>query len=196
MKRWFLGVLFCLTVTGCKAEGDPRILWMSFSTYHSSPVVVTSFTLNGSEMIVLPDVVAGLADLPEPRSGNGGRLVDLPPDVGDGRMTFMAEWVELLTGRAWSAQVSADIGDLQDVSDGAVEAMAIFGPNGLFILASDPLPVSATDFELNDLSKQCATYRPENDRDLTSEAETLGLVEFLALDYPPVTNPECPDPEN
>lgn len=183
--------LAALALASCVDE--PRNMTLGFNSYWASPVVLTEVLLNGQPVGFMPEVVAGAADNGEPRFPGGTYAVDYP--TGGGKVQVEARWVELLTDRAYAAEVSAPVGEFRRDEPDTIYIVPIFGPNGLLILMSDPYPRSATDFDTKDVAQVCGARTPEADTDFAARRnEFAGLEDALASDYPPVTAPVCPDP--
>lgn len=180
-----------LALASCVDE--PRNLRLGFNSYWASPVVLTEVLLNGQPVGFMPEVVAGRADNGEPRFPGGIYSIDYPP--GNGEVRVKASWVELLTRRAYAAEVSAPLDAFRRDEPDSIYIVPIFGPNGLLILMSDPHARSETDFDTNDVAQVCGTRTPEADTDFAARRnDYAGLEEALASDYPPVGAPVCPDP--
>lgn len=187
-----LGILFAtLLLSACRLGGDPSGVVVSFSTYASTPVVVTEFSLNGTNLGLLPIVAVGLADQDHPRlAGTGEMSVGYPK--GGSTLRLEAEWVELLTDRAWRAQVDVAVDTLETIPTDRVRLMPIFGPNGLMIVASDPVPTSQSDTRENDVARICGTRHETGDTDFAAKPrEYPGLFEALERSYPPQGTSNC-----
>lgn len=134
MSRSALMGLSLLSLMGC--ERSASTVSLAFSSYESTPVVVTGFALNGSEFGMLPMVVDGRADTARPNEG--ASRMDMPVGSGSGSsIAVRAEWTELTTGRAWEGVLSVPVQQLAAIDPSRVEMMPVFGPDGLLIVTSD-----------------------------------------------------------
>jgi hypothetical protein len=187
-----------LALAGCQ-ETEPRLMTLSFSSYGATPAVVLDFQVNGVSAGIFPTVVAGEADGDGRRAGSGSYGLDYPAG-GSGTVTLRAEWVELFTQRAWRSEITAPLSEFSrettfDRGD-TLLLMPVFGPNGLMLVTSDPIPTTATDDRRVDVAQTCGTRLPEADFDYTANPSALPqLGELLDFDYPEVAAPACPDPE-
>nr|WP_321461760.1 hypothetical protein [uncultured Cohaesibacter sp.] len=175
--------LFLATVAGCR-QGDPAGLDLSFSSYAQTPVVLTEFRVN--DVVLMPGerLVQGLADLNRPHENAGVSVWTMRLD-GDGEILFEASWVELLSHRAYHAEIAVPVRQLQRNALDHVEMMPVFGPGGLLVIASDPMPQTGTEAELHDAGQICAERQPEKDRDYTKDPTALPMLkEILDFDRP------------
>ncbi|WP_319412146.1 hypothetical protein [uncultured Cohaesibacter sp.] len=181
--------LFLATVAGCR-QGDPAGLDLSFSSYAQTPVVLTEFRVN--DVVLMPGerVVQGLADLNRPHENAGVSVWTMRLD-GDGAILFEASWVELLSHRAYHAEIAVPVRQLQRNALDHVEMMPVFGPGGLLVIASDPMPQTGTETEIteiteiHDAGQICAERQPEQDRDYTEDPTELPMLkEILDFDRP------------
>ena len=188
-----LALSLALALAGCR-EGEPRSLTLGFDSYGAAPVVVTFFQINGADTGLVPTVVAGMADDGNPRFASATYGGDYPRGDG-GVVRVEARWVELLTSRAYAAEVSAPLDAFDRRDPDTLYIVPVFGPNGLLLVTSDPITDSATDFTLNDVTRACGSRMAEADTDYAADPTALArLQEIMALDFPVVTDPECPDP--
>lgn len=134
MSRMTLIGLSFLALVGCE-RSSPKVS-LAFSSYESTPVVVTGFALNGSDFGMLPMVVDGRADTARPNEG--ASRMDMQAGAGSGSsIAVTAEWTELTTGRTWQGALSVPVQQLETVEPERVEMMPVFGPDGLLIVTSD-----------------------------------------------------------
>lgn len=189
--RWVQALCVVLGVAGCQG-GDPDTLVLTFGTFASSPVVLKAVSVNGTPVAYSP-VIATEADQLTPRTSYT-QLLDYPGAGQGGNVTVSVTWVELLTHKAWQAEVAGPVSAFARYSDGqnALRLGPVFGPNGLMILTSDPIPTSATDSPLVDVARVCGARVAALDVDHTANPEELSLTELLQANFPPVTNAECP----
>lgn len=186
-----------LALAGCR-EGEPRLMSLSFSSHTASPAVLLDFQVNGVTSGIFPTVVAGEADNDEHRAGGGVYGLDYPAG-GSGSIRLEAEWVELFTQRGWRAEVTIPLAGFSrettfDRGD-TLLLMPVFGPNGLMLVTSDPIPTSAGDIRQVDVAQVCGSRLPEADFDYTADPSALAqLSELLAFDFPAVAASNCPDP--
>ncbi|MFV0409256.1 MAG: hypothetical protein ACK5LJ_06045 [Paracoccus sp. (in: a-proteobacteria)] len=111
-------------------------LTLSFGAYESSPVVLTHFAIEEPLAETQTVIVSGKADRAMPRT-SGSNALSLPEDAGrDGKWRISAQWVELMTDRAWRGEISVPVSQLTRAYD-AYELNVIFGPNGLLLIGSD-----------------------------------------------------------
>ncbi len=189
------GVLLAvMALSGCRTE-PPDSMALSFGTYSSSPVMMLDFTINEQSVPVgFPSVQQGNADLYPDRTSSGFYMIGWPGDTSVAQIDV--KWVELLTYRAYSAQINVDTAVLPRVPSLGVqvEVQVIFGPHGLMILAGE-LPGSKP--EPVDLAQACGTRQPALDEDFTGDPLAhAGLTEALQIDYPPVAaETACPEPD-
>lgn len=187
--------LLLLMLSACRASSEPEGVTLSFGTYAASPVIITDFRLNGIPVHSFPLLENSEVDQIHPRVG--GALYSLPYPSGENAQTLQisAAWVELLTHRAFTADLEVSVGQLQTLGPDQVRMMPVFGPNGLLLITSDPQPGTGmgTDMGTADLARVCGTRAPLADRDFTGAADAMGgLREALGFDYPAVRTPECP----
>jgi hypothetical protein len=147
--------------------------------------------VNGGQVLA-DQVVYALADQEMPRS-NGNNILNYPPHRSGSNVTVSATWVELRTNKAWRATVSAPVSSfvLEPATSG-IRMAPVFGPNGLLILTSDPIPTSATDIAKVDVAKACGTREPTADFDETRDAQIVGVADMRSFEVPAVSAPECP----
>lgn len=154
MLRAALTALIAFGLVACGKP--PSAVSLAFSSYESTPVVVTKFSLNGSELGLLPVVVDGRADTMRP--SEGASRMDMPVGSGSGSsLSLKAEWTELTTGHAWQGAVSVPVDKLATTNQGRVEMMPVFGPDGLLIVTSDPLPQGEQGGQTVDVAQVCGT---------------------------------------
>lgn len=190
MKRLILlfTPLFC---SGCLGGASADTMALMFSSYWSSPVVVTHFAMEGPLGEIHPEIASGRADGDGARSG-GAALLGPPADVGrDGLWHLSAQWVELPTDKAWRAEVDIPIKDLTIVR-GSYELNVIFGPNGLLLIGSDKSG-STPDFHV-DIVRTCGQRVPAADTAWRLRTGYFTGLPIIMKDLPPVTAPECPFP--
>lgn len=187
--------LLLVLLSACRASGEPEGIALSFGTYASSPVIITDFRLNGEPAQHFPLLENSEVDQISPRVGGAIYSIAYPPGDSPDSLQISASWVELLTHRAFSADLAVPVKELQTLAPDQVRMMPVFGPNGLLLVTSDPQP-SASDAPKADLARICGRRMPSADRDFSDAADTLGgLSEALGFDYPAVHDPECPMPE-
>ncbi len=189
-------LLVALALAACKEGRDPERLDLNFGSFEASPAILLDFRINGKTLGHFPTVESSRADTETPR-GNGGASLSYPPGDPPGRITITAEWVELFTHKAWRAEFDLRTADFtwHEVLD-QIRVTPVFGPNGLIIIASDPIPKSA-DVVTKDIARLCGTRAPEADFDFARRPDQIAqLPELLEFDFPPVTDPECPYPED
>lgn len=196
MSRSAMGMLaLVLALAGCKGDRPPG-LSLRFNTLSPAPVVLTAISFDGATPGAGMGVIAGRAEETRPGGGGGSVSLSLPKGAAD-HIEVHAEWSELLTGRGWQAKFDLPLADLQRDGMGNAELMPVFGPNGLLIVTSDPLPKSAGDRRMKDILQLCATRDPAGDKDWRAQPDELpGQSDILALPHPPVTDPVCPLPED
>jgi len=191
------GALLAVTLlAGCREDGLPAGMSLSFGSYAASPVVLLEARVNGQPVEWPGYLVAGMADSTTPR-GSGISLLDYVPAENPREVHVAMTWIEVMTSRAWRAEVVAPLSAFARApGTGSVEVTPIFGPNGLMIVASDPVPTSATDIPLVDVARLCGKRVPALDADLLARpADTVNLQTILDLGVPPVTGAECPAAE-
>lgn len=185
---------------GSCTPGEPARLNLSFSSYASTPVVLTGYRLNGHALLMpaVPSLVAGVADVEWPRVGGGLYALAYPrgddPDV----LTLELEWVELLSGHAFRAEADVPLAKLSGESGVSVEVMPIFGAGGLLIIASDPVPTSTGPEPVVDVLRLCGMRVPEADQADIAQSDTIiGVADWMAWWHSPDAirsndvDPEC-----
>lgn len=192
MKAWLAASVAAFALLACQGNaGDPRSLLLEYGTYAASPVVLLDVQINGQPVPMSP-VIFTLADQETPRASYS-HLLSFPPAPAPGTVTVSVTWVELLTDQAWQAEVTAPLAAFdRDTTIDQIRMAPVFGPNGLMILISDPVPTSATNIPQVDVARVCGTRQPAADFDYTADPGELGLTELLQFDFPAVTSPECP----
>jgi hypothetical protein len=188
--RWLCLIGAALGVAACQ-PGEPDRMLMTYGSYASSPVVLLEVLVNGVPSAHGP-VAYSKADIETPRTSDYN-AVSYPPSLTSGQVVVSATWVEIFTAKAWTAEVTAPLSDLD--YEGATDSVAmgpVFGPNGLMILTSDPVPKSATDIPTVDVARVCGDRVASLDADYTKDKENVFVTDILNFTYPPVTDPECP----
>lgn len=164
---------------------------VSFGSLAASPVVVTRMSVNDGDFNVVPVLVDAWSDEVMPRS-NGVYSMQY---AGGDDLALDIAWVELLTGRAYSASISVPVEELEQEGDSLYFA-PVFGPNGLLVVTSDPVPTSAENQPTRDVAQVCATRMPEGDTDYRAAPDSLpDLAAILADQRPPAGDAACPAPE-
>lgn len=186
--RLFAGAALVSLLSACWGSGA-GMMSVSFSAYTNRPIVLTRMMVNGTPMPLIPFVVRGRAEVARPQAGSRRSLLRYPRGKS-GLMELDMVWIELPAGTAYSAQVEVPLGALQKGDGAEFEFMPVFAPGGLLIIASDPVPKSASDRTIRDVLRHCAVRAPEFDFDYTKEPRELpGLFEALqtavALPSPP-----------
>ncbi len=177
---WITGFL----LLGACVPGDPEGIALRFSTYVQSPVVVQEFRVNGKLMWPGEIPVQGLSDLYRPHDNAGVKYLSLDID-GRGSLRIVATWVELLTHEAYRAEVAVPVQELQRSASGYAEVMPVFGPGGLLLITSDPIPETPDSTETHDAGRVCGTRAPELDKDYAKDPLSLpALKETLEYDRP------------
>ena len=186
--------MLLLALAGCRDEG-PQIYGLSFGSFSASPVVVTRLAVNGQDFQPLPLLVDARSDQVMPRANAG--LYSQPLAAGrDGQIALDLGWVELPTGRAFGATVQVPVQELQRSGPDNVQLAPIFGPNGLLVITSDPVPQSGSDQPIHDLAQLCAARSPDEDTDYRATPDSLpDLANVLAEQRPGFGDPTCPEPE-
>tara|TARA_R110000737_G_scaffold111883_1_gene144911 strand:- start:406 stop:978 length:573 start_codon:yes stop_codon:yes gene_type:complete len=189
MLRLSLALLATLSLSACRL-GQPSQMVLSYSAYTGRPVVLTEMSVNGTAMAMIPAVVNGRADTSKPRVGSLNQLLGYPAGKA-GEMQLDMTWVELPSGAAYHAVVQVALKDLQRSSNG-VEFMPVFGPGGLLIIASDPVPKGPGDKITRDVLRTCATRTPDADRDYAATPRELpALSEALDMVDPSPATSTC-----
>lgn len=193
MIRASIGLGVLLALVGCGA-GKPQIYGISFGSFAASPVVVTRLTVNGRDFRQLPLLVDARSDEVMPRANSGHYSQPLAGGQG-GQIELELGWVELPTGRAFAASVQVPARELQQGGARNVQLAPIFGPNGLLLITSDPVPQSRHDQQTHDLVQLCAARNPDEDRDYRTAPDSLpDLANVLAEPRPGFGDPVCPGP--
>jgi len=191
-----IAVFVLLGAAAC--ERKVMVYSLTYDAYDSSPVIVTEIRLFGDVADYAPLVAYGQANLMAPR-GPGANLRFLTTPMPS-PVEIQIEWTELLTGRAYTAGVTAELDsfDLRRAVNGYSTAITpVFGPNGLLIIASDPIPTNAETIETNDVVKICGTRLASADKDWRSDTDKdtiLGHDIGYAYEFakPQAGIPECP----
>jgi len=194
--RSFLAAIAIIALLGAgTCQHKVTSLVITTGSYSSTPVIINSLYVNGTRYRFERHVVAGMSDKMTPR-GTGSWLVTVPDGISD-PVRVKTEWTELLTGRAYSTSIEAPLDkfDIRRLGSGWYETTItpIYGPNGLLVIASDPIPTSADDIPKNDVARICGVRVPSADKDWRTEVDNVAqLKETYNFNYPPVENPECP----
>lgn len=183
-----------LALPGCFGD-QPDSYGLSFGSYSASPVVVTRLAVNGRDFQMVPLLVDARSDEVMPRASGG--LYSLPwPKGRDGQAALEVTWVELPTSRAYTASAQVAIADLMRGASNTVYLAPVFGPNGLLLVTSDPLPQSESDQPTRDLAQLCAARSPGDDVDYRATPDSLpDLANVLAERRPGFGDTICPQPE-
>ncbi len=191
MTRIALLVAF-LSVVGCRTAADGDALSLSFSSYRSTPVVLTHFAIEQPLAPTQKIIPGNSADIGPPRSGSFS-VLNVPIDAGrDRKWRVSARWVELPTDRAWEAQVDVPIDDLT-IEYRQYAVNVIMGPNGLLLIGSDKAGIKPSD--LVDVVRTCGKRVPSDDKAWRRETGYFPQLPFvMGKPLPPVRNPECPNP--
>lgn len=198
--RSLVTVFFIVTFLGAGAcQRKVTSLSLSTGSYSSTPVILTEMRVNGVLYRFEGHVVAGMSDIMMPR-GSASWSITIPEGLSD-PVRIETSWTEILTNRAYSATIEAPLKkfDVYQIGQGWYKTTItpIYGPNGLLVIASDPIPTSADNIPKNDVARICGVRVPSADKDWRSEVNNVGghLKNAYARTYPPVENPECPDLE-
>lgn len=191
-------LLITLTLMGAwPAHADPDEMLLGFGSYASTPVIITGFRLNDRQPIHFPMLENSEVDQLRPRVGSGRYALAYPKGADDQRLRIKAEWVELLSNRAWQAELDVEIARLDRARPDQVALMPVFGPNGEFLITSDPVPDPAGKVILNDVLRTCGSRNPAKDHDYRAAPSAIaGLAEALSFTYPPASDPACPAPKD
>lgn len=185
-------LLTSLSCSGCLAGPSADHMALMFSTYWSSPVVVTHFAIEGPIGEIHPEIPGGRADNGGARSA-GAALLGAPMDVGgDGLWHLSAQWVELPTDKAWRAEVDIPVEKLT-VSRSSYQLNVIFGPNGLLLIGSDKIGNTPADHV--DIVRSCGQRVPAADEKWRLKTGHFPGLPIIMKDLPTVTSPECPFPK-
>ena len=110
----------------------------------------------------------------------------------NGTLQIEAVWVELLTHEAFRAEIVVPVLELQRSASNFAEMKPVFGPDGLMLITSDPLPETAVSTLIHDVGRVCGTRIPELDQDYTLEPLALpALKETLEYDRPAGVGKGC-----
>lgn len=186
--------LFALALlAGCKSSTDASALSLMFSTYWSTPVVLTHFSIEMPLGPVPEFIPGGRADRGPPRNA-GSSVGGVPLDAGDdGLWRVSARWVELTTDHAWEAEVDVPIEEL-NLNFSHYALNVIMGPNGLLLIGSDKAGEGLSG--IKDVARICGHRVPSDDKAWRLTAGELpGLSIIMKNDRPPVTNSECLSPQ-
>ncbi|MEP4198652.1 MAG: hypothetical protein ABJL99_23765 [Aliishimia sp.] len=190
MMRLICALILAFGLSACRF-GSPDSISIAFSAYASTPVVVTDMSVNGQRFNFFPKVVRGKGDTNRPMEGAGRMLLGYPK--GSSEMALEISWVELLTQRAFRATTLVSLKSLEISASGAAEFMPVFGPGGLLIVASDPIPKTAQDKTIVDVARVCAERDISADTDFAADpGEFAGLLEAVEATYPAAAASECP----
>jgi hypothetical protein len=189
--RWLTGAALTIGLAACQ-DAEPAYVLLTYGSYAASPVVVKDVTMNGAP-VAHGAIAATEADMTTPRTTDYHTL-GYPPATDRTQVTLSATWVEVFTHKAWTATVTGPLSAFaRGSATDTILVGPVFGPNGLMVLTSDPLPTSATDIPQVDIARVCGTRTAEADFDYTADPGQLpGLPEMLQFSFPPVTAPECP----
>lgn len=169
-----------LFLAGCWKQTLPHQMNFSTGAFSYAPVLATKVRIGDTIALERPRVVTGLADTMRPRTVGHATL---QWDVQDTVVRVQAEWIELLTNRAWRAEAELPVDELLQLLEGTAEILVIFDANGRMIVGSDPLPTDGPTMDLIDI---CGVRVPQMDRDIAAEAnDHAKLVSALAFDFPP-----------
>ncbi|WP_066710000.1 hypothetical protein [Celeribacter ethanolicus] len=189
MTMRFLALAGTLLLSGCIPSGPKRVD-LSMTSFSYSPVLITQADIADVYREPIPTVRFGMADIEAPRSTETMSLTR--PLSGTDEFQITAQWVELLTNRAWQASVTVDPRELTTIRDDRVDLILIFGANGHLVIGSD----DDSKHINKDVAETCGLRVPEADRDVAAEANAHAkLASALAFEYPPVpTDAPCPEP--
>lgn len=193
--RSFFAVFAIITLLGAgTCQRKVTSLVITTGSYGSTPVIINSLFVNDTPYRFEQTVVVGMSDTMTPR-GTGAWLIPVPDGISD-PVLIKTEWTELLTGRAYSAVIGAPLDkfDIRRLGSGRYQTTItpIYGPNGLLVIASDPIPTSVEDIPKNDVARICGVRVPSADKDWRTEVDNVAqLKEAYTFTYPPVENPEC-----
>ncbi|MDO5604355.1 MAG: hypothetical protein Q4G25_04240 [Paracoccus sp. (in: a-proteobacteria)] len=194
MRAFVLGLCAALLAASAGAAAGFRqgadSLALSFGSYHAVPVVLTHIGIEGPAQPLPPAIVATTADAGPPRT-SGVNALSVPRDVGrDGKWRVSVQWVELLTDRAWQAEVEVPVHALT-VDYGAYALNLIFGPEGMLLIGSDRAGNQPGDRV--DVAVVCGRRMPAADRRWRNAGNELpGLSAVLAMQRPAVGTTRCP----
>ncbi|OLS42569.1 hypothetical protein [Rhodovulum sulfidophilum] len=145
--------------------GTAQALSLSFNAYVASPAVLTHFSIEQPLAPVPAQIVSGSADIVFPRL-TGAAVLSTPKDVNrDGKWRISAQWVDLISEKAWRASVDVPVKAL-DQSYSLYTLLVIFGPNGELLVGSDKISRDPSDRV--DVVRTCGIRVPEADRDWKS----------------------------
>lgn len=178
MQRGFPAVVItCLMFLSACFPDKPNGLAMSYSTYVQSPVVIEEFKVNGQHTLQGKTEVQGLADLRRPHDNSGWYM--LPRDIdANGTLQIEAVWVELLTHKAFRAEIVVPVLELQRSASNFAEMKPVFGPGGLMLITSDPLPETPDSRVMHDVGRVCGERMPELDQDYTNRLFVKDIIEY------------------
>ncbi len=130
----------CTLLSACTITHDLLYLGLGFNSYENTPVILTHYAMEMPLAETPPMLIAGAADqsMLERNGGGAGNSVLSPPkDVGrDGQWQVSAQWIELMTNKAYRAKLNVPIKDIH-IEHGGYVFTPIFGPNGLMMIGSD-----------------------------------------------------------
>lgn len=147
--------------------GDSRPTDLSFSdaSHPSSPVMVDGLQINGAKMGSFPTLAS--TRWMNPRGGK--TTLTKMPWTGDAD-TFVdvrAEWTEIATGRAFSAELSVPWAQLsvEDLVAPTASIIIVYGRNGEFWLFTDNGPDEKTgQYNGREVAQTCGQRTPHRDQ--------------------------------
>lgn len=187
LRQSALGIFLLVTITlgGCRAN-EINSLASGIGAISDNPVYVTELLLNDEDFVLVPTVSYGSADsFPRTRSTTFLSPVSLPESF-----MIKAIWLEIISGRAYEAQTTVSASDLA-VESGIGDLVILFLPGGQMVIGSDPTPRSGKIIT-RDIAKACGTRRPDLDRDIKGEVDSIaGVKEALKFATNPIDAPPC-----
>ncbi|RLJ36317.1 hypothetical protein BCF46_3785 [Litoreibacter meonggei] len=150
---------------GMFGQSRPTELTFNDASHQSTPVMVDGLAINGRTMGSFP--ILASSSWMNPRGGST-TLTGLPWDNADDQIVDIhAEWTEIETGRAYTADASVAWGELhvEDVVGVTAYMTFVYGRNGEFMLFTNAEADPKTgQFNGREVTRMCGKRTPNRDQ--------------------------------
>lgn len=151
---------------GMFGSSPPSAMSLTDASHPTNPIMVQSLVINGHSYGHPPYLAS--SDWENPRGGNG-TSTGLRPPVQDGSViTVQAEWVEVYSNRAYSAEITVPDGEItiKDIADLTAYVTVVFGRNGHLAISTDTGPDAETgQYNGTIVAEVCGDRQVEDDVD-------------------------------
>lgn len=183
----------CTLLSACATAHDLLYLGLGFNSYENTPVILTHYAMEMPLAEIPPMLIAGAADqsMSKRNGGGAGNSVLTPPkDLGrDGQWQVSAQWVELMTNRAYRATLNVPIKEI-NIEYGGYVFTPIFGPNGLMMIGSDK--VGLDESYRRNIVAVCGERVPSADAEWKDKQGILPGIEIILPKIPkPADYTDC-----